>query len=103
MCRLLVDIVKKREASEAWIFGAGEIGSEVYQKLRDISVTISGVMDNRVTELKFGQQTQLVVSPSADYLKDVKLIVVASYAFRKELVAQLKGLNVPDEQIVSLP
>jgi FMN phosphatase YigB (HAD superfamily) len=103
VCRLLVDIVQTREALEAWIFGAGEIGSEVHQKLRDIGVTISGIMDNRVTELKFGQQTQLVVSPSADNLKGANLIVVASYAFRKELVSQLKELNIPDERIVSLP
>lgn len=103
VCRLLVDMVQKREASETWIFGAGEIGSEIYQKLRYIGVLISGIMDNRVTELQFGGQREVVVSPSADNVKGVNLIVVASYAFRRELVSQLKALNVPDERIVSLP
>lgn len=97
--KLLCKKIKRSECQAVCIYGAGEIGSELLQALRDNSIPVHSVVDRIAEFIPKNMGNIQVEEPAtlADISSDVA-VVIASEAFLDEMkqrvIQETKGKSI---------
>lgn len=96
----LIDLIVDSEASDLFIFGAGQKGRRIICFLQSNypKVNIHGIIDKVQVVEEFNG---IPVMPAIPKLND-EFVVVASFAYAAEIVKQLQQKLVPVEKIIAI-
>lgn len=89
----------KNILSQSILFGSGKIAEMCYRLLEDNKIPIVGVVDNNAS--LWGKPFYaLRIQPPTELDKSNAPIIIASTAYEKEIVQQLRDMGISDKRII---